>query len=90
VRRAAKVDAVQDQIVSALRAAGCAVLSLAPIGRGCPDILVSRGGDMWLMELKTGCKKPNAMQAKWHAEWKATVYVVSDPEWALQIVGATA
>ena len=40
MRRAAKVDATQAAIVTALRAAGCKVLSLAACGKGVPDLLV--------------------------------------------------
>lgn len=40
MRRAAKVDATQAQIVDALRAAGCKVLSLAAMGGGVADLLV--------------------------------------------------
>lgn len=40
MRRAAKVDATQAAIVTALRAAGCKVLSLAALGNGAPDLMV--------------------------------------------------
>mgnify|MGYP001610087864 CR=1 FL=1 len=40
MRRAAAVDANQEQIVAALRARGHMVLSLAPLGNGAPDVLV--------------------------------------------------
>lgn len=89
MRRAAKVDANQDQVVSALRAAGASVQSLAPIGKGCPDLLVAFRGDMYLMEVKQGKGKVNEMQTKWHGDWKADVYVVYGPEEALQVIGAT-
>jgi hypothetical protein len=92
VRRAAKVDANHDQIVSALRAAGASVQSLAPIGKGCPDLLVAtrkKSGetDMFLIEVKSENAKPNEMQKKWHIEWKAPVYVVRTPDEALQVIG---
>jgi hypothetical protein len=87
MRRAARVDANQDQIVAALRAAGASVQSLAQIGQGCPDILVALRGAMWLMELKTGKAEPNDKQAKWHIEWCAPVHVVRTPDEALRAVG---
>jgi hypothetical protein len=94
VRRAAKVDAVQDQVVSALRAAGARVQSLAAIGKGCPDILVAHGdaedAELYLMELKTGKAEPNELQKKWHIEWMAPVYVVRSPDEALKVIGAIA
>lgn len=88
MRRAAKVDANQDQIVSALRAAGASVQSLAPIGKGCPDLLAAFRGEMFLIEVKQGKGKVNELQTKWHSEWKADVHVVYGPEDALMVVGA--
>ncbi len=87
--RAAKVDANQTQIVSALRAAGASVQSLAPIGKGCPDLLVACEGQMYVMEVKLPTTKPNALQTKWHEAWQATVHIVRGPEEALRIIGAT-
>lgn len=90
MRRAAKVDANQDAIVSALRAAGASVQSLAPIGKGCPDLLVAFRKAMFLMEVKRGNAKPNPMQYDWHAGWMAEVYVVRTPDEALRVIGAIA
>jgi hypothetical protein len=70
--RPAKVDANQGEIVEALRAHGCEVLSLAPMGGGCPDLLVwtpyalgsglrlKTGGQYLLFEVKDGDKPPSA------------------------------
>lgn len=88
MKRAAKVDANQDQIVSALRAAGASVQSLAPIGKGCPDILVARAGQMWLMEVKQEKGQTNDLQKRWHIAWCADVHVVRSPDEALRVIGA--
>lgn len=88
MRRAAKVDSNQEQIVSALRAAGATVQSLAAIGKGCPDLLVAKSGGMWLIEVKSGKGKTNELQAKWHIGWNAPVHVVYGPEEALRVIGA--
>jgi hypothetical protein len=90
MRRASKVDANQDAVVSALEAAGAGVQSLAPIGKGCPDVLVSWCGWMWLMEIKNpqGKDEVNDAQLKWHAAWKAPVYVVRTADEALRVIGA--
>lgn len=89
--RAAKVDRNHAEIVDALRKVGCAVQSLAPIGKGCPDVLVSRSGCMWLMEIKDGSKPPSGRrltddQVRWHTAWGAPVYVVASVEQALEVV----
>jgi Holliday junction resolvase len=88
VRRAAKVDANQEQVVSALRAAGATVQSLAAIGKGCPDLLVAFRQAMYLLEVKAGKGKANEMQQKWHIEWNAPVFVVYGAEDALKAIGA--
>lgn len=93
MRRAAKVDANQEQIVSALRAAGAIVQSLAAIGGGVPDLLVSFRGNLFLLEVKDGKKPPSGQkltdaQTKWHQAWGALVEVVNSPEAALRAIGA--
>ena len=44
MRRAAKIDENQPEIVDALRAMGCSVTILSAVGNGCPDILVGFRG----------------------------------------------
>jgi len=92
MRRAAKVDANQEQIVSALRAAGASVQSLAKIGQGCPDILVAFRRRNHLMEIKNpeGKDAVNGAQAKWHISWCAPVHVVRSADEALRVIGALA
>lgn len=94
MRRAAKVDATHSAIVAALRSAGASVQSLAAVGKGCPDILVGIGGStgeaLFLMEIKTGNKKPNPAQYDWHAAWATEVHVVRTPDEALRVIGAIA
>jgi hypothetical protein len=95
MRRAAKVDSNQDQVVTALRVAGATVQSLAAIGKGVPDLLVSFRDAMFLLEVKDGAKVPSARaltadQVKWHAAWGCPVHVVHTPEEALRAIGAMA
>ena len=82
------MDANQEQIVSALRAAGASVQSLAPIGKGCPDILAAIRGGMYLMEIKQGNGKTNDLQQRWHISWNAPVHVVYSADDALKVIGA--
>ena len=86
MRRAAKVDATQSAIVSALRKAGCQVESLAAVGRGVPDLLVRGGGrGLYLLECKSKGGSLTPAQRKWHALFP--VHVVMDAEAALRAVG---
>lgn len=90
MRRAAKVDSNHAEIVEALRKIGASVQSLAPVGNGCPDVLVALRGAMFLLEIKHGKGKPNEDQRRWHIEWRAPVHVVYGVEDALRAVGVLA
>ncbi|CAA2107676.1 hypothetical protein [Variovorax paradoxus] len=96
MRRAAKVDSNQTQVVSALRAAGVSVQSLAAVGNGVPDLLCGFRGKLSLLEVKDGSKvksarKLTAAQTDWHAVWKdMPLFVVETPEQALKALGAIA
>lgn len=92
MRRAAKTDANQAEIVAALRAAGASVQSLAAVGKGVPDLLVSIRGVNLLMEVKDGSRPPSERQLtkdqiKWHGSWNGPVCVVDGPEAALRALG---
>jgi len=81
MRRAARVDANQDQVIEALRAAGAYVWII-----GLPvDLLVGYKGRTMLMEVKTGPKKPlTALQHAFFANWVGgTLARVDGPEAAL-------
>lgn len=91
MRRAAKIDRNHPEIVKALRQAGCSVQSLAAVGKGCPDLLVSRGNQLFLFEVKDGAKPPSERkctkdEARWHAAWGGPVHIVYNVEQALAIV----
>jgi Holliday junction resolvase len=94
MRLAAKTDANQTQVISALRAAGATVQSLAAVGKGVPDLLVKYREQLFLIEVKDGRKPPSARQltpdqVKWHEEWKCDFLgVVENPEQALKFIGA--
>lgn len=76
MRRDAKVDANHGEVVAALRRAGFAVLSLAVLGHGVPDLLVSSGQAMLLMEVKSSTNDLNPMQCDWWRNWQGVPPVV--------------
>lgn len=91
MRRAAKVDRNQAEIVAALRDAGCSVEILSSVGDGCPDLLVGFRCQNLLMEVKDGEKCPSARtltpnQCKWHYEWRGQVSVVRTVDEALFLI----
>ena len=91
--RAAKIDANQEAVVTALRTAGASVQSLASVGKGVPDLLVGYKGQTLLMEIKDGFKPPSARlltedQLRWHGSWKGgALAVVDSPDAALRMIG---
>jgi Holliday junction resolvase len=91
--RAAKIDANQEQVVTALRAAGATVQSLAGVGKGVPDLLVGYKGQTLLLEIKDGNKPPskrslNEDQLRWHGSWKGgALAVIDSPDAALRMIG---
>lgn len=92
MRRRARIDANQLEIVYALRAAGATVQSLAEIGDGCPDLLVGFAGKTTLIEVKDSQQPPSKRQLtpdqlRWHGEWNGGMLaVVCDVESALRVL----
>jgi len=97
MRRAARVDANHASIVKALRDAGCGVLDLSAVGKGCPDLLVHpptypECRIAVMLEVKDGSKPPSERkltpaQVKFHAKWKGWISVVTSVDEALAAVG---
>jgi len=75
MRRFGKVDNNHAEIVKAARKLGFQVLSLAPLGQGCPDLLLyhARTRRLLLVEVKTPSGKVNALQADFAARWPVSV-----------------
>ena len=91
-RRAPRVDRNHGEIVDALRQAGASVQSLVKVGDGCPDLLVARAGQMWLIEVKDGAaihskRALTKDEREWHQRWPAPVYVAQSASEALAIIG---
>ena len=85
MRQAARVDANQEQIVSALRAAGAYVWII-----GLPvDLLVGFRGHTFLVEIKSTSKKRlTGLQANFFENWSgSTLTRVDSPEAALRMIG---
>ena len=94
MRRRGRTDANHAAIVQALRQVGASVTSLADVGHGVPDLLVSYRGDWHVLELKDGSKAPSDQQVtmaevRWAAEQHAPVHLVRSLEEALRAIGAS-
>ena len=85
MRHAKRVDANQDQIVVALRAAGAYVWII-----GLPvDLLVGYGNHSYLMEIKRDSKaRMTPLQADFFKNWMGgTLCRVDSPDAALRMIG---
>ncbi len=89
-----RVDDNQKEIVDALRQRGCSVLSLAPMGKGCPDIAVGRQGFTFFLEIKNGKKPPSGQkltgyETAFMITWRGHYAIVNSVAQALEAVGLT-
>lgn len=85
MRRAARRDEVEAEIVEVLRAAGCSVTFLN--GRDCPDLLVGIRGQNLLVENKTGKAKLRPGQERFRSTWRgAPVVILRSVDDALALV----
>ena len=82
MRRAARVDANQAEIVEALRGAGCSVWII-----GLPvDLIAGKGGNTVLIEVKTAAGKHTPLQRDFMATWRGgAVATIRDVEGALTL-----
>lgn len=93
MRRAARTDANQGEIVAALRAIGCSVSDTSGVGGGFPDLAVGFRKRTLLLEVKDGSKPPSARkltpdQLLWHISWRGQVAVVTSIEEAIAAITA--
>ena len=81
MRRAAKRDANENEILTALRKAGCDIILLDKF-----DLLVMRSGNIYMLECKTEKGKPTRSQELLKiAGWP--LHFVRTPAEALKAVG---
>lgn len=93
MRRRARIDANQPDIVDALRKAGASVRSLSQLGQGIPDLLIGYCGWNALAEIKDP-SQPRAGQSlskhpdekKFHDLWKGQVKVIKTVTEALALL----
>lgn len=90
-KRAKRVDDNQKQVTDALRKLGYSVCILSDVGKGVPDLLIGKGGNNWLIELKDGNKPPSRQkltghEQKFHDQWRGQVAVCNSLDDILTIL----
>ena len=83
MRRAARVDDNQAEIVAAFRKLGCSVLDMSALGGGKPDLLVGCGGLNICVEVKDGAKSPSRralrpLQRDFRDNWTGGLRIVEN------------
>lgn len=78
MRRAARTDGNQSDVVGHLRRLGFSVAITSGLGAGFPDLVIGRGGRNWLIELKDPaqplCKRRLTPDEQlWHQAWRGQV-----------------
>ena len=84
---ARRTDANHAEIRDSLRACGYQVIDLSAVGHGIPDLLVvSKTGQIVLIEVKAPKGRMTPAEDKFHAEFNGPLAVVRSVEAALQVM----
>ena len=91
MRRAAKIDANQPEIVAALQAIGASVAITSAVGKGFPDLIAGFRGRNWMLEVKHGALSPSRRkltpgQIEFKATWRGHWAVVNSADEAIEVV----
>lgn len=76
MRRSAKSDSNQAEIVDCLRKAGRCVFVASRIGGGFPDLIVHWNGNVVFMEVKSENGELNDLQIDFHSKWRGPAIVI--------------
>lgn len=81
MRTAARVDSNQHAVVAAFRKLGWAVAHTHTIGKGFPDLVISRGDYTALVEVKDSSQPPSRRRLTpdeqvFHAQWPGHIHIV--------------
>ncbi len=93
MRRAARIDANQPEIVQALRDIGASVVVTSMLGGGFGDIVVGFRDQNFIIEIKDGSKPPSKRrltpdEQDFHDGWNGQIDVAKNIDEALRIIGA--
>ena len=93
MRRAAKIDINQPELVRQLRSIpGCTVQPLHDVGGGVPDLAVGWMGVNYFLEIKNNSLPPSKRrltsdEKRWHSKWAGQVAIVETFEDCLNVLG---
>lgn len=81
MRRAARIDGNQNDVVKELRMMGCSVAISSVMGKGFPDIAVGYHGRNYMFEIKDPAQPPSKRkltpdEKNWHEKWRGNVKII--------------
>ena len=90
MRRKAKVDSNQADVVAAFRKCGFSVLHLHMVGKGCPDLAIARNGVNTFVEVKYGEAAPSKRRLtpdehRFFNTWPGPVVIVESVDDVLRL-----
>lgn len=90
MRRAAKVDANQAELVKTLRKLGISVAITSSAHDGFPDLVLGYGGVTVLAEVKDGNRPPSERkltprQVEFHGEFAGAITIIETVEQAIKL-----
>lgn len=87
MRRAARADTNQPDIVRALRRGGASIWHTHTLGRGGPDIVVGYCGVNVLTEIKRDEREPlTPAEIKFHSTWQGRIVTIRNEREAEQLL----
>lgn len=92
MRRAARIDANQGEIVDAARGVGATVWITSALGNGGPDLVIGRRGTNFCVEVKDGSKSPSKRvltpdEAAFCRDWQGQYSVIENVEQLYMLLG---
>ena len=91
MRRAARIDENQPEVVETFEKMGASVLHTHQLGQGAPDIVIGYKNKNVLIEIKDSKKPPSKRrltpdEEKFHKLWKGDIRVVESADDAANII----
>lgn len=87
MRRAARADTNQPDIVRKLRSLGASIWHTHTLGRGGPDIVVGYCGVNVLAEIKRDEREPlTPAEIKFHTAWRGHIVTIRNERDAVQLL----
>ncbi len=85
-----RTDTTQTELIATLRCLGCSVVSLASLGKGCPDLAVAVCQRTYLVELKDGKKswKLTDDQKTFIGNWQDDIPIMESVDDCIEFVQA--